>query len=92
MSTKTRLFNIGQAVMTRGVVADLKNGEGFELLLRHASGDFGDLGEEDTELNWQAIKTGNDRIFSAYNVGDVRYYVITEWDRSVTTILRADEY
>jgi hypothetical protein len=65
----------------------------LDLLMRHVSGDDGDLGEHDKALNAEAIVTGESRIFSAYSLvsGD-RIWVITEWDRSVTTILLPDDY
>jgi hypothetical protein len=63
------------------------------LLHRHVNGDDGNLSESDKALNVEAIASGQDRVFSAYQLpsGD-RLWVITEWDRSVTTILLPDEY
>ena len=85
------MFDLGQVVTTRTISETL----GFEtvmgLLARHHSCDWGDLSEDDKALNEEALK-GKDRIFSAYKVGDERVYVITEWDRSVTTVLYSNEY
>ena len=85
------MFNLGQIFTTRTVSQSL----GFEtianLISRHHSGDWGDLSEDDKALNDEALKT-NDRIFSAYQVEDERVYIITEWDRSATTVLYSDEY
>jgi hypothetical protein len=65
----------------------------MSLLARHASGDDGDLSADDKALNAAAIASGQDRVFSAYNLPSRdRLWVITEWDRSVTTILLPDEY
>jgi hypothetical protein len=61
------------------------------LVGRHTSGDWGDLGQEDKAANEEALVTGA-RIFSAYGTGDGELWVITEADRSTTTILRPDEY
>ena len=65
----------------------------LHLLMRHVNGDDGDLSADDKALNVVAIATGKDRVFSAYNLssGD-RLWVITEWDRSVTTILLPEDY
>lgn len=67
-----------------------------ELLHRHLTGDWGDLGDEDKAENQFALR--NDcRILSHYKFVDAdgieeRVYIITEWDRSQTTILLPDEY
>lgn len=61
------------------------------LIRRHASGDWGDIHPEDCELNDQAVRNGS-RLLSAYRIGSERIYVITEWDRSATTMLLASEY
>ncbi len=60
-------------------------------LARHITGDWGDLGEEDEKENDFSVKKGF-RILSAYGRGEKRLWIITEADRSVTTILRPDEY
>lgn len=86
-----KLFELGQIVATPAA-ADALGDSLPTLIFRHMCGDFGDLDEEDTQMNKDAISTGNDRVFSAYHVNGEKYYVITEWDRSVTTVLFADEY
>lgn len=70
----------------------------LSLILRHASGDFGELDAADQVANEEAIKHGL-RVFSAYTVRDShapdavhRIWVITEADRSVTTVLTPSEY
>jgi hypothetical protein len=64
----------------------------FEFLLRHVTGDWGNLPPEDIEENERALQVGN-RLFSAYNLADgTRLWLITEWDRSVTTLLLPREY
>ena len=61
--------------------------------LKHINGDWGDLCKEDKALNDSALANGNDRILSSYtNENDVKIWIITEWDRSVTTILFPEEY
>lgn len=43
-------------------------------------------------MNDRAVESGDDRIFSAYTIEGHRVYIITEWDRSYTTMLLAEEY
>lgn len=91
-------FKSGPLYLTAGVnnlVADDKEFSKFVLnsLSKHFNGDWGDLCEEDKKLNDDAVKNNNDRIFSAYNYNDdTRIYIITEWDRSATTVLFPSEY
>lgn len=61
------------------------------LLDRHARGDWGDLDHEDARLNDAALIHGT-RLLSAYLVAGEKVWIITEWDRSRTTILLASEY
>ena len=66
--------------------------EGAKFLGRHQAGDWGDLGEEDTQANQRALEVG-ERLLSVYRTpSGIKTYVITEWDRSVTTILLPEDY
>ena len=88
------LFPLGKTVCTPGVVELVQAGafNPVDLLSRHHIGDWGDCGAEDAAANDQALKDGT-RIFSVYQIGpDVKLWVITEADRSVTTILLPNEY
>ena len=60
-------------------------------LARHASGDWGELDAHDRRANERSLERGW-RVLSSYTVGEGRVWVITEADRSVTTILLPDEY
>lgn len=88
------LFSLGKVVATPGAI-ELLNALNIlprDLIRRHVRGDWGDMEQEDVEANNQAIQEGS-RIFSAYEVReDVRLWVITEADRSITTILLPEEY
>jgi hypothetical protein len=65
---------------------------GMGLLQRHLDGEWGDISEEDREANNSALENGG-RLLSAYRIGNgVKLWVITEADRSVTTVLLPDEY
>jgi hypothetical protein len=91
---KKPLFPLGQVVATPGALAALEAaGQApYEFLVRHVTGDWSGLPEEDIRENERALKHGL-RLFSAYNLADgTRIWVITEWDRSVTTLLTPSEY
>ena len=63
-----------------------------EFLLRHKHGDWGDLDPEDKHVNEEALRHGQ-RLLSAYHTRrSDKLWVITEWDRSVTTLLLPEEY
>ena len=95
-------FNTGQIVASRGVF-DLAcaNPEFAQFiqksLNRHVKGDWGDVDEEDKQTNDQALKHDT-RLLSAYNDdrfpqnGVATIWIITEADRSATTVLFPDEY
>jgi hypothetical protein len=88
------LFSLGQLVGTPGALEALAQAEQepLELLARHVTGDWGELEEEDRAENDFSVK--NDlRILSAYTLeSGVKVWVITEADRSATTILLPSEY
>jgi hypothetical protein len=93
MNTNKPLFNLGQTVATPGALDALQTAgvSPITLLVRHQCGDWGDLETEDKRANDQALKHGS-RLLSAYLLGTVKLWVITESDRSVTTILLPSEY
>lgn len=107
-------FPLGQVVVTAGVaramaLADAERGDGqlygaavAETLARHELGDWGDVGDEDKQVNEDALKNG-ERLLSSYVVWQdktgthgtpegTRIWIITEADRSATTVLFPDEY
>jgi len=87
-------FPTGVVVMTPGV-EDLALQGRFNpatYLHRHLNADWGDLVEGDRQLNDAALASGQDRQFSSYQVApDLKLWIITEWDRSVTTLLLPSE-
>jgi hypothetical protein len=92
--TNTRRFELGMVVGTKRAVAELdRASEHFlKYLVRHAAGDWGEVPPEDHEENEFSLR--NDfRIMSVYTLGTgVRIWIITEADRSSTTILLPEEY
>jgi hypothetical protein len=88
------LFPLGQVVATPGALSALEKAEQEpqEFLNKHVNGDWGDVPEEDRQEN-EFSRTHGFRILSAYttSAGD-RLWIITEADRSATTILLPNEY
>jgi hypothetical protein len=88
-------FPLGRIVATPAALAELaKTGDSaHELLTRHVTGDYGAVCKEDWKANDNAIAHG-ERVFSAYMLkdGQTKLWVITEADRSSTTLLTPDEY
>ena len=88
---KTR-FSLGQVVATQGVIAlDLPLDTTLALLRRHQTGDWGEIGDEDRRENERSLRQGF-RLMSVYTVNDTKIWIITEADRSATTILLPSEY
>jgi len=87
-------FLLGRIVATPGALEALEEADQnpFEFLERHEAGDWGELCEEDKRENEFSVRNGF-RILSAYRTrNDVKIWIITEADRSVTTLLRPHEY
>lgn len=95
LHSSNALFPTGQIVATPEVLNLLAEHhiEAFTLILRHQAGDWGDaLGAEDVARNDEALRSGG-RLLSSYRIGTgTVVWVITEADRSATTILRPDDY
>jgi hypothetical protein len=90
---KKQLFRMGSVYSTPGALAVCASFPMTPdvLLIRHVTGDWSDMSKADQEANRQAIEDGS-RIFSAYQYGEHRFYVITEVGRGSTTILLSGEY
>ena len=87
-------FSLGRIVATRGALEALKqaNQNPLEFIEKHHTGDWGELCEEDKRENEFSVRNGF-RILSAYRTRNgVKIWVITEADRSATTLLRPHEY
>ena len=90
-------FNSGQIVTTRGVNDLIANNTKFAKMVfasvqRHVVGNWGDVCDEDRATNESALQNG-ERLFSVYKQEDLpTIWIITERDRSVTTVLFPQEY
>ena len=85
-------FPLGQTVITRTALAVLSATDIAGALDRHRTGDWGDVGREDRQANDRALKQ-SERLLSVYHTaGGTKFWIITEWDRSVTTVLLPEDY
>ncbi len=92
--TTTTLLELGQLCMTPGAQELFANPDApsmISLVQRHQRHDWGDLEDEDKQLNDESVERGM-RVMSAYNTEVGRVWIVTEDDRSVTTVLLPREY
>lgn len=91
-------FELGKVVCTIGIARATENNPKYmkEIAVafqRYCLGDWSDMEyEEDKKKNDKAIASGEDRILASYKTSEGQIFIITEWDRSYTTIMFADEY
>jgi len=87
-----QLFPTGQIVATQGVLANHNQAQLWPYITRHISGDWGNVSENDAKENSYSVSRDL-RILSSYNMEDgTKIWIITEADRSATTVLLPDEY
>ncbi|APO48549.1 hypothetical protein BSK63_16955 [Paenibacillus odorifer] len=92
MTLTIRRFRLGRIVGTPGCLQAVDEREILLALRWHVAGNWGDISEEDKAANEEALKNGG-RLLSAYRAHEgVRFWVITEADRSTTTLLLPEEY
>ncbi|MBI4583230.1 MAG: type I restriction endonuclease subunit M [Planctomycetes bacterium] len=85
-------FPLGRMVITATAREKLTNADVFTALGRHVRGDWGDVDAEDWAANERALEEET-RLVSVYrSSGGVKFYIITEHDRSLTTILLPSDY
>jgi hypothetical protein len=85
-------FPLGQMVMTAHASEALCELNVFNALCQHMKADWGDICDEDWVTNDEAPKSG-DRLLSAYtDRNNVKFWIITEADRSATTVLLPEDY
>lgn len=85
-------FPLGQLLITPGARDTLNQMDVIRAVQSHRTCDWGIVCDEDKAVNDEALATGG-RILSAYrDRNDTKFWIITEWDRSATTILLPDEY
>ncbi len=85
-------LTLGQIVATPNALAHITQTDITLALARHVVGDWGELCAEDKQVNDQALTEGM-RILSAYHAANgTKFWIITEADRSVTTVLLPEDY
>lgn len=85
-------FSLGKLVATPNALRAISTAELSQATHRHLQGDWGDLDPEDKKVNDEALAHGG-RLLSAYQAENgTRFWIITEADRSVTTVLLPEEY
>ena len=86
---KKALFPLGQVFATPGALAALEDADQRpeEFLARHVTGDWGEVSEEDKQENDFSVGNGFRILSSYYTDKEVKIWVISEHDRSATTIL-----
>jgi len=86
------VVRLGQIVATPNALVQLDNTDILTALQRHQAGDWGDVSLEDHQSNDCALQEGT-RLFSVYHSEKkIKFWVITEADRSVTTVLMPEDY
>lgn len=91
-------FDIGELLCTCGIANAIRINPSYEAeiinaFIRYCNRDWSDMEyEEDKKRNDEAIASGETRILASYKTSEGEIYIITEWDRSYTTIMFADEY
>ena len=85
-------FPLGRIVATRNALSTVVPSDVVTCLAKHASGDWGELTEDDKLMNELALVDGN-RLVSAYrDAKGTKFWIITEADRSATTVLLPEDY
>ena len=91
-------LDLGRTVTTKAVAVKMKRNALFDnfvlkSLSRYQSCDWGDTCEDDCTMNELAVQSDNESIMAEYLYNEeTSIFIRTEWDRSVTTIMFADEY
>lgn len=87
------LHELGQVVATPAALDSMRivGVQPVDLLTRHAQGDWDEMDPEDIENNRYACEFG-ERVFSSFTYGNITFWVITEHDRSATTLMLPDDY
>ena len=86
-------FEIGELVVTPQAESHLTPRELARAIARHTDGDWGLVPPEDKDSNDASVVKGEGTLHSAYrSLAGERFWVVTEADRSVTTVLMPDDY
>jgi len=91
--TRKQKFYLGQTMITRNALCAVTQEEVIGALNRHLFGDWGSVDAREFRVNEQGVEDYG-RLVSAYQSASSgkEFYVVTEWDRSLTTICLAEEF
>ena len=84
-------FPLGEVYASEGATKRPLEEDLHRILHRHHCGDWGDLGDDDKQANEEALQS-DERILSRYDLECGSFYIITEADRSMTTVMGIEEY
>ena len=85
-------FRLGKIVSTPNALDQLTQEDILLAIGRHQAGDWGDVGEDDRTANERALVEGT-RLWSVYHAeSGVKFWLITEADRSYSTVLLPEDY
>lgn len=92
ISTAFQKFPSGQILITASAKEQLGESDVQQALRRHLNGDLGDCEPEDAAANEEALRHGERLLSVYYTATGVKFWIITEADRSATTVLLPDDY
>lgn len=93
----SKYFRLGQVVATKALYDMMQTDKRFHMeigisLKRYCVKDWGCISEDSKHMNDEAVLNGEDRIFAVYETSKGYIWIITESDRSVTTVLFPSDY
>ncbi len=92
IKTPMALFRLGRILSTPNALAKIDNEDILAAIQKHQAGDWGDLDQKDREANDRALEEGT-RLLSIYHSARrIKFWIITEADRSATTVLMPEDY
>jgi len=92
INTPVALFRLGRILSTPNALAKLDNQDILVAIQRHQAGDWGDVQQRDREANDQALEEGTRLLSKYHSARRIKFWVITEADRSATTVLMPEDY
>ena len=91
--TQRKKLDIGETIVsTKGVLRNISTEDIIDGLSRHFYCDWGNVDDEDWVTNNRNVESGNQILSSYHTQDDINFWIITEADRSVTTVLLPEEY
>jgi len=86
------LFRLGHIVATPNALLKLSQDDILQGIQRHQAGDWGDVDDHDRQANDRALTDGSRLVSVYYSAKQIKFWIITEADRSATTVLMPEDY